>query len=49
MKSNDIKELIFDAPIILILGMKFIAIPGVVCMMILPFSSEAYWPAIQSA
>jgi ABC-type dipeptide/oligopeptide/nickel transport system permease component len=49
MKSNDIKEIISMSPIILICGLKFIAIPGVICMMILPFSPETSWPAILTA
>jgi hypothetical protein len=49
MKSNEIKQLLFDMPIILILGLKFLAIPGAICMMIIPFSPEAWWPAILTA
>lgn len=46
MKS---KEIISMSPIILILGLKFIAIPGAICGVIVPFTPENAWPAILTA
>jgi ABC-type dipeptide/oligopeptide/nickel transport system permease component len=46
MSHQDLKDLICAAPIILLVGLKFLAIPGAFCMAIAPFSPESWWSGI---